>query len=305
MLQVERLALEQRRGDVARLHDTDDIVDRPARDGQTAVRRFDQLVAHAARVERDIDPVDILARRHHLAHRPVGKAHDARDDRAFAFLDHPRFRRLGDDQVQFLGGHAIFRFAFKPEQAKDERRARVEQPDERRADFRQPVHRHRHRDRDPFGRAQRELLGHQLARDQREIGGERDDGGKTRRLGRFGFEAQPGRKPVGDGLTEACARIGAGQHADQRDADLHRRQEAAGVGGELARDLRAAAAALLGRLQSRVARRDDGQFGHGENAVEEDEDRDDRHIGPGEGGHWALVRRIGARPLSASVMSAL
>ncbi len=305
LFEVERLALKQRRGDIARLHHPHDVVDRPARDGQAAVRGFEQFVAHPARVESGIDPVHVLARRHHLAHRTVGKAHDARNDRALAFLDHPRFRRLGDDQVEFLGRHAIFRFAVEAEQAEHQRRTVVEQPDERRRDTRQPVHRNRHEYRDPLGRAQRELLRHQLARDQREIGGKRNDRRKARRLGVFGIEAKPCREPVGYRLAEAGTRIGAGQHADQRDSNLHRRQEAAGIGSELARDLRAAAAALLGRLKARVARRNDREFGHGENAVEEDEDRDDRDVGPRERGHWAVVQRVGAWPLSSSVISTL
>ena len=244
------------------------------------------------------DPVDILTRRHHLAHRPVGQTHDARDDRAFAFLDHPRLRRFGDDQVQFLGGDPVLRFAVEAEQAKDERGTIVEQPDKRRGDARQPIHHRRDDNRDPLGRAQRELFRHKLARDQRGIGGERDDRGEARCLGGFGIETKPGRKPVSD-------RISASQHADQRDADLHSRQEAPGVGGEQARNLGATAPALLGRLQPRVARRNNGEFGHGENAVEQDEDQDDHNIRPGKRGHWAVVRRIGARPLSVSVMSTL
>src|SRR3546814_8322435 len=71
--------------------------------------------------------------------------------------------------------------------------------------------------------------------------------------------------------------------ADQGDPDLHRRQKAPRIGSELPRDLRAPAATLFGRLQARVARRDDRQFGHGENAVEEDEDGDDHNVGPGKG----------------------
>ena len=51
-------------------------------------------------------------------------------------------------------------------------------------------------------------------------------------------------QPLRDRPAEAGARISAGEDADQRDADLHRRQEAAGVGGEVERDLRAAAADL-------------------------------------------------------------
>ena len=61
--------------------------------------------------------------------------------------------------------------------------------------------------------------------------------------------------------------------------------------------------AYVGGIDLAYGRRDDGQFGHGENAVEEDEDQDDHDIRPGKRGHWAVVRRWRARPLSASVMA--
>jgi hypothetical protein len=157
--------------------------------------------------------------------------------------------------------------------------------------------------------AQRELLGHQLARDQRSIGGERDDDRKADGQRGFGVETQQRLQPLAHRPPQARARIGAREDADQRDAHLHRRQEAAGIGGELARDLRAAAAALFRRLQARIAGRNDREFGHGENAVEQDQDRDDRDVRPGKGGHRAALmiigRRGGARSLSASVMKPL
>ena len=129
--------------------------------------------------------------------------------------------------------------------------------------------------------------------------------GETRDIGMFGVEPEPGDQPLGDRLPQTRARIGARQNADQGDADLHGRQEAAGVGDELPRYLRAAAPALFRRLQPRVARRDDCELGHGEQAVEEDQHRDNRDVGPGERSHRACVRRIGARPLSALVIAHL
>src|SRR3546814_15214330 len=83
-----------------------------------------------------------------------------------------------------------------------------------------------------------------FARDQRKIGGQADDDREARAARMFGVEAEPDLQPVADRLAEAGTRIGAGENADQRDADLHRRQEAAGVGGEPPCVRRAAAAAL-------------------------------------------------------------
>ena len=72
----------------------------PSRHRQAAVRRRGQLGADFLAAAADVDPVDVGARGHDLAHRAVGEADDARDDRALAFLEHARGLRLGDDQVQ-------------------------------------------------------------------------------------------------------------------------------------------------------------------------------------------------------------
>ena len=98
--------------------------------------------------------------------------------------------------------------------------------------FDSQMHRPRHDRRDRLGRAQRELLGHQLADDQRAEGGDDDDEAEADASARFPASSPSKREPLADRPAEARARIGAGENADQRDPDLHRRQEAARVGGE-------------------------------------------------------------------------
>ena len=105
--QVDLPPVEQRGEHVAGRDHADDIVDRAFGHRQPAVRRFGQRRADLLAAAVDVDPVDLGARRHHLAHRPVGEADDARDDRPLAFLEHAGGLRLGDDQVQLLGGHHI------------------------------------------------------------------------------------------------------------------------------------------------------------------------------------------------------
>ena len=60
----------------------------------TGSRRVRRSPAACARMPAsssvDVEPVDLGPRRHHLAHRPVGQPHDARDDRALMLLDHAR-----------------------------------------------------------------------------------------------------------------------------------------------------------------------------------------------------------------------
>ena len=86
----------------------------------------------------DVDPVDLRPRRHHLAHRAIGKADDTRYDGALAFLDDARFRRFGKDQVEFFGSNMAVRFAAEAEQPKDQCTGAVEYPDDRGRRLRQP-----------------------------------------------------------------------------------------------------------------------------------------------------------------------
>src|SRR3546814_9938480 len=66
-------------------------------------------------------------------------------------------------------------------------------------------------------------------------------------------EPEPRPQPLGDRLAQAGTRIGAGEDADQRDADLYRRQEAPRIGGKLPRDLGAAAPPLFGRSEEHTS----------------------------------------------------
>ena len=105
--QIERPPLDEGGDDVARLDDADQLVDRAFRHRQPAVRGVEQRPADRLRVGVDVDPVDVGARRHHLAGRPVGEPDHAGDDRPLALLDHAGAGRLGDDEMQLLGGHLV------------------------------------------------------------------------------------------------------------------------------------------------------------------------------------------------------
>ena len=64
----------------------------------------------------DIDPVDFGPRRHHLAHRPVGEPHDARNHRPFVLLQDPGRLRFRDDEVQLLRRDLVPQFAVQAQQ---------------------------------------------------------------------------------------------------------------------------------------------------------------------------------------------
>ena len=59
---------------------------------------------------------DVGPRSHHLAHRAVGEADNAGNDRSLALFEHARSLRLGDDQVKLLGSDRVARFAVEAEQ---------------------------------------------------------------------------------------------------------------------------------------------------------------------------------------------
>jgi hypothetical protein len=105
---------------------------------------------------------------------------------------------------------------------------------------------------DRLGRAQRELLGHQLADDQRGIGGENDNERESRLVGGALGNAEQ-RQPFADRRAEARARIGARQDADQGDADLDGRKKLARIAGQLERGACATLVIARHRLQPRLA----------------------------------------------------
>ena len=131
--QVERLAVDQAATTSRAWTTPISWSTEPSATGMRLCGRLDQRLRRiVVRVGVDVDPVDLGARRHHLARRPVGEPHDARDDRPLIFLEHAGAVRLGDDEVQLLGGDLVVAVAVEAEQPEDEAAGAVEQPDERR-----------------------------------------------------------------------------------------------------------------------------------------------------------------------------
>ena len=108
--EVDRLAVAAR-GETSRVWMTPTIFSiEPSATGM----RLCGVSSRASRISSggraDVDPVDIGARRHDFADRPVGKPDDARNHRPLVFLEHARGLRFGDDQVKLLGGDLVPRF---------------------------------------------------------------------------------------------------------------------------------------------------------------------------------------------------
>jgi hypothetical protein len=204
---------------------------------------------------------------------------------ALALLEHSGVMGLGNDDVELLGGDAAPGTALQPHQLEDENARPVEQPHERRHRPRQPKHRHRHERGQGLGRPQGDLLGDELADHQRGISGEHDDEHEAGGLRISGIEPQQ-HEALTHRRAEARPRIGAGEDADESDADLHGREKAAGIGCQVERGLRACLAGLDQRLQPRFPGRHDREFRHGEDAVQRDEQRDDGNVDPWERQQW-------------------
>ena len=96
-----------------------------------------------------------------------------------------------------------------------------------RADRREHGHRAGDEGGDALGVPERQPLRHQLADDQRDVGGGDDDDGEGERAGDRGQGRHPAQH-AGERLGEGGAGIGAGEDADERDADLHRGEKAVG-----------------------------------------------------------------------------
>jgi hypothetical protein len=78
--------------------------------------------------------------------------------------------------------------------------------------------------------AQCDLLWHQFADDERDIGDDSNHQPDARRLGHNGWNAH-GEKPLAQPQSKRGTRKGAGQDTNKRDADLDRREEFARIFG--------------------------------------------------------------------------
>ena len=162
------------------------------------------------------------------------------------FVDRAGFGPLGDREAHFLLGHVVTAALRHAEQRQQQVRYPLQYPDEGAEHARHDLQRPGEANRDRFGARQRDPLRHQLA-DHHRQGGDQDHHQHDRDLG-------PMRLNAGDAIqvgTEACtqgrAAEGAGQDADERYSDLHRRQERAGIVGKRQR-LARPAPSLLGHL---------------------------------------------------------
>ena len=206
---------------------------------------------------------------HDRLHRAVAQREDPADDLLFDLLHLAVLGPLLDDRADFRLGDLRFGLA-QSEQAGHACRALGEQPDERRGRGREQPHRAGHDLGHAFGGVHADPFGNQLAEDEREVGDDDDDGELRREGGRGDRNTQP-RQLRARLAGQRVARVDTREDADQRDADLDGREEPVRVPGEFERLPRRRAALPGLHFEVRTARRDEGDFRHGEQAVQQDQ----------------------------------
>ena len=154
------------------------------------------------------------------------------------------------------------------EQPEDELGRALEQPDQRPEHGEEHPHRSRNRERDPLGVTERDSLRHQLADHHVQEGDDQEREGNSQDARHHGVEA------VGEHLLAECADC----QARDRDAELHRRDEARRVARDLQDGARAAVALAAELPDPRPPRGDEAVLGCHEKRVEEDQARKSQEL---------------------------
>jgi hypothetical protein len=233
---------------------------------------------------RAVDPRQFGSRRHDRAHWLVGQPQHALDHVALLHFQNAGLRALDQQRLQFLLRHRLPRRAVQAERAQDQAGGSPQQPHRRGDDAGQDGDRAGHPDRHQLRRAQRQLLRHQLPQHEREVGGDDDDQGQRQAVGETGDRGEAGLQPGLQVRGDAGAAEHAGEHADQGDAHLHRRQEALRIVRQRPCRHRPLDPLPLQHRQPRPADRDEGQFAQREQPVQHDQQQDNDNFEAD--GHW-------------------
>ncbi len=186
----------------------------------------------------EIDHAHLAARRHDGADWKIAEAHDAGDHFLFTGLEHAGILGFDDQGTDFILADLLAGLAALTQQPQQCLAGAIEQPDGRRRDLRKQRHVRRDPHRHRFRIAQGDLLRHQFADDERRVSDERDDGADADRI-RDALRQSELDQQVRQPLAERGAGKCAGQHADQRNADLDRGEKFAGIGCQRQRAARA------------------------------------------------------------------
>ncbi|MNV34777.1 hypothetical protein D3C71_1262080 [compost metagenome] len=244
----------------------------------------ERMVAHGVqvfgRIGGRVQPGNAVARGHQAVGGTVAQAHDAIHHVALVGVDDARLVALGHQHADLFFRDRCRLGLAQADDAQHQLGGARQQPHAGGGNARQPAHRHRDKAGDVFRTGQGEAFWHQFAEDQRQVGDQRDgqhladearirlrfadqrEGGRQRREGRLQL--------LGNRAANGVATVDTGQDADQGDADLHRGQEILWFFREFQRP-RGALAGAGHLLEAAFARCHDRHFGHGKEAVEQDQ----------------------------------
>ena len=199
---VQLLTVQELIEQVLLAHLSQHVVDLAAADQDAREVTVADFAPQRRFVVARVDPVDVRARRHHRAHRAVGEAEHSLDHLVLLAMDLPYLRSFGDEHADLLFRHAFVGMTRHTQRPQHSVVRDAQQPNQRPT---QPGH-GGDGPRDARSHllriAQREMLRHQLADDEREISDSdhRDRDAKRLGIGRDGgIPLQPIVKLLRDG----------------------------------------------------------------------------------------------------------
>jgi hypothetical protein len=252
--------------EVAHVQDADDVVERLAEDGVARVGRVEDDGERLLGRHVDRDRGHVRFRHHHVGDVLVAEDEDLVDHLALVLLDLPLLRRARDEHPQ-LGlrvNLALGAGRLEPEGVENRVTRGLQRPDERAENGQEPAH----GDRDPKSRPlrvpERSALRHELAEHDVEEAENRvrDEDGENR------------RHPLVELLRQRRLAQRADAQGRERHAELHRRDETAGVARDPQHVARAAVPLVLQLDDPRPPRRDEAVLRGHEERVEQDQDCD-------------------------------
>ena len=226
----------------------------------------------------DIQPDDLRPPGHDVGHRQLIEPQHALDHRALGLVEHPGGHALFDQVGNLLLGRRRVHLLAEAEGLQQHVGRDGQEPDEGRGDLGEDRHRLRHQHGARFRVGQGDALRGELADDEREIGDRADDD-QHRENFTVGGDGGKLREPHGEFLGEGRAAERAGHDAHERDADLDGGQEAGRFLGEGEGGLSLGGAPGGERLEAGLAGGNDGDLGHREHPIGEQQDKDDEDFG--------------------------
>ena len=168
-----------------------------------------------------VEPDDVRPRCHEGVHGAVVQAEHALDHFLLGGFEHPFLGPLFDHQLDFFLGDGGLRGRLDAAKPQHQLSGKTEQLDQGRGHPGQAPHGGRKRRGNALGMLQADLLGDQLADDQ---GQERDGQDDDEQTDGASARCDPGNAiELGSQfIRNRRPAIGAGENADQRDADLNR-----------------------------------------------------------------------------------